>query len=579
MAMKRCVLAVLLCLRAASMGADAIMVTKAMTASTIAEIFVEREGVRVELEIGGQDLTGFRNLMPDGIYERLGFDPKPLAERYPLFFQQDFVIRADGGPPLPARVTAMEPRPRVRRDEITGLPMPLAEGEEPETVIFAVLEYPFRERPSVLTIKPPQQESGTAAATIGFMTYHQNLPVNDFRYLGTEETLDLSWQDPWYSKFRNRNLRRQYDSPMNAFLYVEPYEVRTEFIVRPVDMQEWIELGLEGLDVIPVDMQFDIKTKIADFLAGHQSLTIDGQPVQPELARINFLRRTLRTSIVIDPPEELDAYSATLGVIFVAPTDGLPDDASITWELFNDRIQRVPGAATDEAGPLRFFLVPDDNVLWWKNFLKNPTLPTLVEIAPPPGLTLRIAGWLGWFFATAFLLLAGSQVVSALRGRSIGRKLVPTIVALVVAIGCFGLVLPQRMNDDKSQDVVAALLHNIYRAFDFRDEEHIYDVLDRSVSGDLLTDIYLETRRGLELASQGGARAKVKEVEMLDVDPQPMPGEQGFVARSKWKVSGSVGHWGHVHTRTNQYEADLTIQPVDGAWKVTNLQILQEERL
>jgi len=34
-----------------------------------------------------------------------------------------------------------------------------------------------------------------------------------------------------------------------------------------------------------------------------------------------------------------------------------------------------------------------------------------------------------------------------------------------------------------------------------------------------------------------------------------------------------------VHTRTNQYEADLTIEPVDGLWKLTNLTILQEERL
>ncbi len=51
------------------------------------------------------------------------------------------------------------------------------------------------------------------------------------------------------------------------------------------------------------------------------------------------------------------------------------------------------------------------------------------------------------------------------------------------------------------------------------------------------------------------------------------------MADCKWNVSGSVGHRGHVHTRTNQYEAELRVQPVDGVWKVTNLQVLQEERL
>ena len=135
------------------------------------------------------------------------------------------------------------------------------------------------------------------------------------------------------------------------------------------------------------------------------------------------------------------------------------------------------------------------------------------------------------------------------------------------------------MSDERADELVGSLLHNIYRAFDFRGEETIYDVLDRSVTGDLLTEIYLETRRGLELASQGGARAKVKEIELLEVEPRALRGEPGFVAHCRWNVAGSVGHWGHVHTRTNQYEAELTVQPVDGAWKVTALEVLQEERL
>ena len=54
---------------------DAIVVTKAMTASTIAEIFVEPTRVRVELEIGLADIPAFRNVLPDEEYERLGMQP------------------------------------------------------------------------------------------------------------------------------------------------------------------------------------------------------------------------------------------------------------------------------------------------------------------------------------------------------------------------------------------------------------------------------------------------------------------------------------------------------------------------
>ena len=112
-----------------------------------------------------------------------------------------------------------------------------------------------------------------------------------------------------------------------------------------------------------------------------------------------------------------------------------------------------------------------------------------------------------------------------------------------------------------------------------RGEENIYDVLDQSVAGDLLTEIYLETRRGLELASQGGARAKVKEIEMLEVEPRDLEGGPGFIARALWNVAGSVGHWGHVHTRSNRYLAELTIAVDGGQWKLSNMTVMQQERL
>jgi len=44
-------------------------------------------------------------------------------------------------------------------------------------------------------------------------------------------------------------------------------------------------------------------------------------------------------------------------------------------------------------------------------------------------------------------------------------------------------------------------------------------------------------------------------------------------------VSGSVGHWGHVHQRANSYQAELEISEIDKVWKLTGLEILQEERL
>jgi hypothetical protein len=400
----------------------------------------------------------------------------------------------------------------------------------------------------------------------------------DFRYLGAESTIDLDWNDPWFSKFRNRNLWRQYDSPLNVFLYVEPYEVRVEIIARPRDVQRWTDVGVGGLKTIPVEIQEDVKQKVADFFVQNLDVNINGESITPVLDRVNFLERTLRTSTVITPPRELDASAATLGVIYLQPMTGYPQEAKVTWNHFIDRVERIPAAATDEAGPLRFFLVPDDNVLWWKNFLKNPTMPTLVDVQPPPSFAERSASTLGWIALAVMAFFVIRTCISAARGRTSWRGAVAVAAAFIaIAGGSFVVTQSSRIDDQRSQEIVGALLHNVYRAFDFREEEIIYDTLAHSVSGDLLTQTYLETRRGLELASQGGARAKVQEIEMLEVDAESEG--PGFRATSTWNVAASVGHWGHIHQRRNRYVAELTVEPVDGVWKITSLELIEEKRL
>ncbi len=221
---------------------DALVITRAMTASTIAEVFVEDDHVRLELEIGVADLGAFTNLLPDELYERMGQDPEPFARRLPRFFREDFLIRPEGGAPLVGRIEEMEARPRVQRDDVTGAPLPVADEENAEFVVFARIRYPLKGRPSWMSVGLPASKAGPAAS-IGFVLYHRGLPVNDFRYLGREETVRFDWDDPWFSRFDNRNLRRQYDVPISAYLYVEPYEVRKEIVAGAPAYSWTVELG------------------------------------------------------------------------------------------------------------------------------------------------------------------------------------------------------------------------------------------------------------------------------------------------------------------------------------------------
>jgi hypothetical protein len=426
------------------------------------------------------------------------------------------------------------------------------------------------------------------SANVGFVLYHCGVPVNDFRYLGAESKVDLDWDDPWYSRFEHRNLRRQYDAPLCVFLYVESFEIRKEIVVRPKDLQRWVDLGLEGKEAITVEAQEELKQKVAEFLAERSPVTVDNRPVDGRLDRIHFVRRSLRTTGVVDPPEELDLNTATLGVIFVYPIGVLPQEASLTWDLFGPKIPKVPAAATDEAGGMPFTLTREDPELRWQNFLTNPTMPVMMAVMPPESPTISFPVISGICFGLILLLLpVGFSKAKKKRGipRGIILAGAVTVVLGVLSWPYARASLPSplargpAMESQQAKDVLHALLYNVYRAFDHRDESLVYDRLALSISGDLLTDIYLQVRRSMELENQGGARVKVDEVRILDVTEEEELARPGLAYQCRWTAAGSVGHWGHVHRRTNQYDAVITIEPVEEVWKITALDVREEQRV
>ena len=560
--------------------ADAVMTTRAMNATTIAEIYIEKDQVRMELEIGFDDLRAFEGLFPDEIFEKLGLKIPSLEERLPQFFAEGLTIRADGGDPLTGKIQTMAWQPRITRDVITGEPLASSDSEG---ALAVTILYPLESQPLMMTFAPPKNRVGIATPNIGFVVYHQSIPVNDFRHLAGSQVIDLDWSDAWYSKFRHKNLWRQFNEPMNAFIYVEPFEVRVEVIARPKDLQQWVDLGLADRETLPVEMQSELKEKASAFLAEHIHLNVDGQDVVPTLDRIHFLRRTLRASIVVDPAEEQTLESAVLGAIYVYRTSGLPKEARLTWDLFPPKHLNVRAAATDEAGPLPYILQPDDNVLVWTNFLKNPTIPKLIDIAPPVGRPL----WSIPVVSVLCLVLLIPVVIIAARRRhpaSLMGALV-LIVGALIAWPYAQISTEKPFADDEvlsaeqADEVIGSLLRNVYVAFDFREEDEIYDTLARSADGDLLTRIYLDTRKSLELQNQGGARVKVKQVELIDVQLEETENPDSFIAKCRWNVRGSVGHWGHIHQRTNQYEAKMHVNVIDGEWKITELELLKEDRV
>ena len=577
-------------------NADWINLSGAQNAPNIAEIHINDDHVKIELEIFVKDLVKFDRLIPDEFFAGTRIKRGSLEERMQQFSNEDLQVIADNGLKLQANLKLIEPRFRKERpspirskiNPYTGQPIPGPPKDK--RVLYAELVYPFTHKPQSLTIIPPLDvESKISKVPIGFMTYHKGAPLHDFKYLSGPSTVTLDWADPWYSQFEKKALRRWQIGGVMSFLYIEPYEVRHEILARVKDLAAWIDLGLRGDEFIEADENDLLKKRVGEFFLELDKTLIDGRQLRPILDRVSFVKYSTTASTFVVQPEQLPINTAMVGVIITYLTQGLPQEVTNEWKLWSDRVQKVPTNAIDPAGGLPSYVTPDDNVLTWTNFLKTYHAPTVAKIEVDESLTtIKIP------LASVLCLLAilplGLQIKKRKRTiRTVGLYLGLAVLFITGSILLYPFlkvavakpaVLAPQMTDDNAVTVLNSLLKNIYRSFDFREEEDVYDRLATSVQGNLLSEIYLQNRKSMVVTQAGGARARVKEVKILDVDVNnPDNNSLALLFRAKWTAMGTVGHWGHIHIRQNQYEANIIVEPVDGAWKITGLEVLEEKRI
>jgi len=587
-----CVVTVLIIPSAAS--ADWINLSGAENTRNIAEIYVETDRVRIQLEVFVADLMIFEELIPEGFFS----EPLPgrpsLAKRQQIFAERVIQVVTDQGEKLPVNFALVEPRIRVKRPSpFAGMISPYTRRPIPgppadKRVFYAELIYPFKGKPKSLTFIPPQSDNGLPKSSIGFICSHQGVTVVDFRILSQGSTLHLNWDDPWYSEFDKKTLQRKIGTGMRTFLYIEPYEVRNEILVRVRDLMAWVDFDLRGDETIEADEFNRVREQIGQFFMERENVRIDGRRLKPILDKTAFVESSLLRSRFIETPEQVLLNSAMVGVIITYLTDGIPQQVTTTWELFSERVQKVTARMIDPAGPFPYDLTPDDNVLKWTNYLKTYTIPTVQKINVADqhrGVPLPI----GSLVCIVLLLPIGWSILRCKkRGDSVksliglfGLLLIGAMVLIpVFQVPVGSSARASQFSAEDGRVVLDSLMKNIYRAFDFRDEEDVYDKLAICVSGELLTDLYLQQRRSLVVEQAGGAQAKVEEVAIEDVEISKSSQHEGALdLRAQWTAMGKVGHWGHVHSRQNRYDAIVTIKPVAGAWKVVDLELLEEKRI
>ena len=224
---------------------------------------------------------------------------------------------------------------------------------------------------------------------------------------------------------------------------------------------------------------------------------------------------------------------------------------------------------------------------------KDATKPDPLQSLPAP----RTAG--SGRAATVLLVACGAVAVLAIGFAAIRRTRgarVGAIAAIVIAAaGAFALqskavsawrATPMALIDPGDAEHILRSLHeSLYRAFDYTAESDIYDRLEVALEGELLGELYEQIRLSLVQAEKDMKVGIVTGLEPIETTISEMdlagsdPEGRGFDATHRWRVDGTVYHWGHSHTRANVYEARYRVAFTQQGWQIVEHTLLSQERV
>ena len=521
------------------LNADWINLTGAETANNIAEIYVLDDHVKVKLEVYAGDLEKFEELIPDEWIKESPDKRPSLEKRMRTFANERLQFITDEGVKLPARIELVESRNRVdRQSPYAGMINPttrqrVREAPADKRVLYAEIIYPFDKKPKQLQIVPPMDERGVVSANIGFLAYHKAVPIVDFRYLGQTAKLNLDWQDPWYTKFDNKNLSRHHKYPLMIFLYVEPRQVRLESLMRFSDIVEMTGFNAEDPQVSLKDKHQLLQEHIKKYYIDKNALQIDGNPFKPDSIRVEFLSATLFGLKVIDEPAAIDEASLLVGVSQQIFIESLPQKIDSRWQYFNTRIDRIPYAATDPVGPLRGLITKDDPVFGWQNFLKKYKEPVITPVVVETG----------WVIDVPYF----------------GKK----------------KILDQMPEKSQAQSIVDGVLENSRVAFIEKEPESLLRVLAEVVSSDNAESLQKELAKLFSPKVTGGAVGAVqvfKDIKIVNIRQLDKP--QSFSATVSGSATINAKHWGHIDQRQVNFQLLLDLVEVENQWRLAELTVI-----
>lgn len=320
---------------------------------------------------------------------------------------------------------------------------------------------------------------------------------------------------------------------------------------------------------------------------------IDGFAVAPVIKELRVIRPEpeTRPGFVQNPALLLPQIYAVVEY----PCKTAPKAVSMVWGTYpRDFIAQNRDAApvTDVEAVLSSngdlslitFKKAEPEIVWHASASKRSTLAAIPAPKPVPARTLP---WAAICAAGVWVIWAGTWLKRRGHGEGAPPKhgrLAMRTVGTLLAGGVVVLLLPRaggkarEVSTEEALEVFLPLQANVYRAFDYARESDIYDALAASVDGGLLDSVYNEVYRGLVMQEEGGALSRVKKVDVLETSVTPNDAG-GFGVKARWRVDGVVYHWGHSHSRTNEYLAEFDVGMLPAGWRIMAWKPLEQRRI
>ena len=549
---------------------------------------VRENEVEIELRIMLEDLVLFHSLKADAKTLFKADDLRQAAEKHDAFLLKHFTLRDGEGAVF---------KGEVRRRDLSTIPdegVPQAELMKRHAV-YLMRYVPPKEKPKFITVL--QQFGGPKAvvpSVMDFLVSQNAIWLSRPTQLqhGRPHTVTFDWENPPTAAPKNwRELRKKDEDELQrklgitsytglySYIYLNDREVRHEILVPLLTFEEWLPVKRANPEFLEVAEQDAMRGQIAEWFRNRNPVEIDGIPVKPVLHRLQFFGLDIQDFAQNAKPRRISAYQARLGIILSYPAKAPPNRVNLTWEVFHESAPFLRSIVYDRnANPTEEFFVKDQPDFEWIREGETPAVASFQTDWTPIQSKRKISNVSYGLIGIAFAGGAFTWMLYRNHPQCIPRSLG---VAGIWLIGAFMFkdhvpVADRPLAPDFTKHT-ATLLQNIYRAYDYGGQSDVYDALAHSVNGPLLDELFLKIQSGLRMQEQGGAIANVQEVRIESIKPVLDNPES---LDCKWNVTGTVEHWGHIHTRENQYSARIKLDVSEkGRGRISKFEVTNEKRV